>query len=105
MMVVAREVAFEDLIGRTVRSAAGRPVGRIEDIRVEPEGEDYVVREIVLGELGLRARLYGMAAQVPTFRSLGLGGRYRTRAIPWNWLDLSDPEQPRFKGAGSTEEG
>jgi hypothetical protein len=29
---------------------------------------------------------------------LGLARRYRTRAIPWQWLDLSDPERPRFRG-------
>lgn len=91
-----REVAFEELLGRVVRTAAGRPVGRIEDMRVEPEGEDYVVTEVVLGELGLRAQLYDMAAQLPTFRALGVPARYRTRAIPWRWLDLSDPKHPRF---------
>jgi sporulation protein YlmC with PRC-barrel domain len=92
-----REVRLEDLLGRLVRTAAGRPVGRIEDLRAEPEGEDYVVRDVILGELGLQARLFGMAAQLPTLKSLGLGRRYRTRAIPWEWLDFSDPERPRFR--------
>lgn len=93
------EIQLEDLLGRLVRTAAGRPVGRIEDVTAEPEGDDYVVRNVVLGELGLRARLFGMAAQLPTFRALGLGRHYRTRAIPWEWLDFSDPEQPRFLGS------
>jgi hypothetical protein len=93
----AREIRVEVLLGRVVRTAAGRPAGRIEDLRVEPDGEDYVVREVVLGELGVRARLFGLAAQLPTLKSLGLGRRYRTRAIPWQWLDLSDPERPRFR--------
>ena len=94
--MTGREVAFEDLVGRVVRTAAGRPVGRIDDVRVEPDGDDYVVTAVILGELGLRARLYDMAAQLPTFRALGVPARYRTRAIPWQWLDLSDPEHPRF---------
>jgi hypothetical protein len=98
MMMAGREVALEDLLGRVVRTAAGRPVGRIEDLRVEPDGVDYVVREIVLGELGLGAWFFGMAAQLPTFRALGLGKRYRLRAIPWQWIDLSDVEHPRFVG-------
>jgi hypothetical protein len=104
MIKAAREVAFEDLLGRVVRTAAGRSVGWIEDMRVEPEGEEYVVREVILGELGLRAKLFAMAAQLPTFRALGLPAHYRTRAIPWQWLDLSDPERPRFVHHESSEE-
>ena len=92
-----RELQLEDLLGRLVHTAAGRPVGRIEDLRVEPEGDDYVVQDVMLGELGLRARLFGMAAELPTLKALGLGRGYRTRAIPWEWLDFSDPERPRFR--------
>jgi sporulation protein YlmC with PRC-barrel domain len=98
MIMAAREVRVEQLLGRMVRTAAGRGVGRIEDLRAEPDGDEYVVREVILGELGLRAMLFGMAAQLPTLQSLGLARRYRTRAIPWQWLDLSDPERPRFRG-------
>jgi hypothetical protein len=99
-----REVRVEDLLGRVVRTAAGRAVGRIEDLRAEPEGDDYVVREIVLGELGLRPRLFGVAAQLPTLQAIGLGRRYRTRAIPSEWLDFSDPERPRFRGPEQAKE-
>jgi sporulation protein YlmC with PRC-barrel domain len=99
MIMADREVRVEDLLGRLVRTAAGRPVGRIDDLRVEPEGEDYVVQEVILGELGLRARLFVMAAQLPTLKALGWkrAFRTRTRAIPWEWLDFSDPERPRFR--------
>jgi len=96
MMMLAREVRLEEVLGRVVRTAAGRRVGRIEDVTAEPEGEDYVVREVILGEMGFRAWLYSMAAQLPTFQFLRFGGRYRTRAIPWHWLDFSDPHRPRF---------
>ena len=102
-MMAPREVALEQLLGRVVRTAAGRPVGRIEDLRVQPEGDDYVVTEIILGELGLRASLLGMAAQLPTFAALGLGRHYRVRSIPWRWLDLSDPERPKFRAEGEEQ--
>ena len=95
MMMATREVRLEELLGKVVRSPGGREVGRIEDLRVRPDGEDYVVYEIVLGELGLLAKVMGIMAQLPTFRALGLGRRYRTRAIPWDWLDLTDSERPR----------
>jgi sporulation protein YlmC with PRC-barrel domain len=98
MIMPAREIRLEEILNRVVRTAAGRPVGRIDDVRVVPEGGDYVVREVILGELGLRARMFSLAAQLPTLESVGLPGRYRTRAIPWEWLDFSDPVRPRFKG-------
>lgn len=98
------EVRVEELLGRVVLSAGGRPVGRIEDLRARPEGEDYVVHEVVIGELGLMATLLGAAAQLPTFQALGLARGYRTRAIPWNWLDLSDPARPRFRSSAASEE-
>jgi sporulation protein YlmC with PRC-barrel domain len=104
-MMAPREVQVEHLLGRVVQTAAGRDVGQIEDLRAEPEGDDYVVREVILGELGLRARLYGMLAQLPTFKALGITGRYRTRAIPWEWIDWSDPERPRFKQGLREAEG
>lgn len=99
MMMTAREVRVEQLRGRVVRSASGLPVGWIEDLRARPEGNDYVVYEVVLGELGWRAKLVSMAAQLPTFVALGLGRGSRIRSIPWHWLDFSDPERPRFRSS------
>jgi hypothetical protein len=99
MITPSREIRLEEILGRVVLTAAGRPVGRIEEVTVMPEGEDYVVRDVVLGDLGLRARLFSMAAQLPTLKALGFGGRYRVRAVPWEWLDFSDPAQPRFMPA------
>jgi sporulation protein YlmC with PRC-barrel domain len=100
MMVPRREIRLDELLGRVVRTAAGRPVGRIEEVTADPKGEEYVVRAVILGELGLRARLFSMAAQLPTLQSLGFGRRYRTRVIPWHWLDFSDPSKPRFVATG-----
>jgi hypothetical protein len=33
-----------------VRSPHGRPIGRIEDVRVEPDGDDYLVTAFLLGK-------------------------------------------------------
>ncbi|HJR17729.1 MAG TPA: hypothetical protein VJ808_12830 [Gemmatimonadales bacterium] len=98
------EVRLEELLGRVVRSAAGRPVAVIQDVRARPEGDEYLISEVILGELGFRARLLRMLHQLPTFRALGLGRPYRTRPIPWNWLDLRDPQHPCFRRATQSEE-
>ena len=101
---MSREIYLEDLLGRVVRTAAGRPVGRVEDVRAEPDGDEYLVREVVLSDLGIRARLFSMAAQLPTLKAIGLARRYRTRIIPWEWLDFSDPSRPQFREGQAREE-
>jgi sporulation protein YlmC with PRC-barrel domain len=90
----SREVRFEDLVGRVVQNQHGRPVARIEDVRVEPDGEDYLVTHFLLGPLERLPRIMAFAGEVPTIRALGIGRERRLRPIPWQWLDLSDPERP-----------
>ncbi len=102
MTMGVREVRLDELLGRVVRSAAGRPIGVIQDVRARPHGEEYLVHEILLSELGFKAKLLSMLQQLPTFRALGLGRPYHIRPIPWNWLDLSDPEHPRFRDSALT---
>jgi sporulation protein YlmC with PRC-barrel domain len=89
-----REVRFEDLLGKMVRNQYGRPIGRIEDARIEPEGEDYLVKEFLIGPLGRLPRLLAFMGQLPTLRAWGLGRKSQVRPIPWHWLDLSDPARP-----------
>lgn len=100
-----REVRLEELLGRRVVSAAGRPIGRIDDLRARPHGDEYLVHEVLLGELGLLPRLLRLAERLPTFQALSLGRRYRRRAIPWHWLDFSDPQRPRFRQATRLQGG
>lgn len=100
----SREIRLDELVGRVVRSAAGRPIGRIEDVRARPDGDDYVVHEILIRDLGRMPQILRLAAQLPTLRALGLLRHPRLRAVPWSWLDLTDPERPRFKHAVPNQE-
>jgi sporulation protein YlmC with PRC-barrel domain len=95
---VSQDIRLEELLGKVVRNDFGRAVARIEDLWVEPEGEDYVVTHYLLGPLEPWPRLVAFAGQLPTFRALGLGRKSQLRPIPWHWLDLSDPERPRLSG-------
>jgi hypothetical protein len=88
------EVHVERLVGRRVLDTEGRALGRIEDIRAEREEGEWIVRDYVLGVGGLIERL----AAGPLVASLL--GRWapalRRHVIPWDALDLSDPERPRL---------
>jgi sporulation protein YlmC with PRC-barrel domain len=89
-----RAVKFEDLLGKTVRNQYGRAIGQIEDARIEPEGEDYLIKEFLIGPLEWLPRLLAFMGELPTLRALGLGRKAQLRPIPWHWMDLSDPERP-----------
>jgi hypothetical protein len=91
---MGRELRFEDLIGKTVRNSHGRAIGRIEEARVEPDEEDYLVSHFLLGPLGRMPRIKAFLGELPTFRALGLGAARDLRPLPWHWFDLSDPERP-----------
>jgi hypothetical protein len=85
---------FEDLIGKVVRNSHGRAIGQIEDVTMEPEGEDYLITHFLLGPLGRMARLRAFLGELPTLRRLGIGRERDLRPLPWHWFDLTDPERP-----------
>jgi hypothetical protein len=91
---MAHELRFEDLIGKAVRNSHGRPIGRIEDARIEPQGDDYVITHFLLGTLERWPRVRAFLGELPTLRALGIGHERDLRPLPWNWFDLSDPGKP-----------
>lgn len=90
-------IRLERLLGRLVVDHLGTPVGRIEEVESEPDGEIYRMTHVILGPESRIARLFAFGYQLPTFRALGLGRKPRTRRLPWGWFDLTDPEHPRLR--------
>jgi sporulation protein YlmC with PRC-barrel domain len=91
---MAERLKFEELVGRVVRNSYGRPIGRIEDARMEPNGQDYLITHFLIGPLGRVARIRAFLGELPTLRNLGLGKEPDLRPLPWDWFDLSDPRRP-----------
>jgi len=83
-----RELHLEQLLGRRVRAANGRSIGRLEEVRAERRPGGWVVTEYLIGPAALFERL--SAQLLPFLRARrGLVAR-------WDQLDLSDPEHPRL---------
>ena len=95
-----REITVSRLVGRRVRDSEGRSVGRIEElvceIELHAQGREYVVREICVGTFGLFEALAGSAFARSILRLAGLSGRVEGYRVPWEWLDLREPERPRL---------
>lgn len=86
----ASKVHFELLLGKLVRDPEGARVGRILSVMAEIEGSECLVREYHLGTTALMSRL-GISVFGRTF------GRGQPLRVPWELMDLSDPEHPRLR--------
>jgi hypothetical protein len=89
------DLHVEHLLGRRVRDAEGRALGRLEEFLVEMvDGEPCVTEFHVGGAAGVE-RIAAFTMQLPFFRLIPFTRRgYR---VPWNDLDLSDPRHPRVR--------
>jgi sporulation protein YlmC with PRC-barrel domain len=88
------EVHIERLLGRRVRSADGKVVGRLEEFRVDMIDGEPCVTEFHIGGAALIERITGFASELPLLRSLPfVRTEYRVR---WQDVDLSDPRNPRL---------
>ena len=93
--MAASAIHIELLLGRRVLGLDGEPVGRIEEVCAEPRGGDLAITEY---HVGAYAALERLSASLIGWATLGLlrprqGGGHR---VPWDKLDLSDPEHPRL---------
>jgi sporulation protein YlmC with PRC-barrel domain len=95
----AREIRVTDLVGRRVRDSEGRSIGRIEEliceIALRPGGRDYVVRELHVGAAGWLEAIAGRTLMRSLLRIVGHGAGDARYRIPWERMDLADPERPR----------
>jgi hypothetical protein len=79
------KIHFEMLLGKMVRDPGGVGVGRIFSAHAEIDGEDCVLREFLLGPGALLER-FGISFQ-----------RWQPVRVPWDLLDIADPEHPRLR--------
>jgi hypothetical protein len=92
-----RDIAIQDILGKRIRDAAGRPAGRIEEIIAEPRGSQVFVSEFHLGAYAALERFAGWSIGRRLLRFLGArrrNGGYRAR---WDQVDLSEPDHPRLR--------
>ena len=91
-MTAPRHVHLELLHGRKVIDTAGKTAGRIHSVKAERVGEECLVREYLLGPAALMHQLGFSAAML-----VGLPMRSEPLRVPWQQLDLADPERPRLR--------
>jgi|ERR1043165_3059223 sporulation protein YlmC with PRC-barrel domain len=90
-----QEIHVELLVGRRVRAMNGWVIGRLEEIRVKQESRGAFVEEFLTGSYGLLERLAALSIGRAILKAFG--ARRKSYRIPWDQLDLSDPEKPRLR--------
>ncbi|HEX9942548.1 MAG TPA: hypothetical protein VGG03_11055 [Thermoanaerobaculia bacterium] len=88
----SQKVRLELLLGKLVRDPEGAKAGRILSVRAERQGDECLIREYHLGAAALMARL-GISA----LRLMGWPIPKKPLAVPWDLLDLSDPDRPLLR--------
>lgn len=91
------EIHVELLLGTKVRDADGEDVGRIQEFRVEREGNACLVEAYLIGASALIERLSAWTLVRPIRRSLLSRKFFALYQVPWDQMDLTDPRHPRLR--------
>ena len=93
------EVKVELLLGAKVRDANGEKVGRIEEIRVERTDNALLVEAYLIGASAVVDRLSAWTLVRPIKGLLKSRRIYSLYDVPWQDMDLSDPDHPVLRTA------
>lgn len=93
------EIQVELLVGTKVRDADGEDVGRIQEFRVERDGDTCRVEAYLIGASALIERLSAWTLFRPIRQFLGARKLYTIYQVRWQDMDLSDPHHPRLRTA------
>ncbi len=94
--MAAREIHLELLLGKQVLDSTGKPIGRLEEVRAEQQGDEWVIQEYLIGSAALLERLSAWTIGLRLLHLLGARKIYGSYRVRWDKLDLSDPEHPRL---------
>lgn len=93
---MARELHLELLLGKCVYDSAGDRVGRIEEVRAEPEGDEWQIVEYWIGIAAIVERFSAWQLGVGLLSVFGARKLRKGYRVPWDQLDLSNPDRPRL---------
>ena len=95
--MATQEIHAEQLLGRRVTAINGQVVGRLQEIRVRKQTRGWYVEEFLTGDYALLDRLAGWTIGRAVLRVLSSPRKTSSYRIPWDKLDLTDPQRPRLR--------
>jgi sporulation protein YlmC with PRC-barrel domain len=94
--MAVREIRVEMLLGRRVRAANGQVIGHLEEIKADLHDGACFVEEFHVGSYAVFERLAAWSIGRTILKLSGAREKHKGYRIPWDKLDLSDPERPRL---------
>ena len=94
---MTREVHLELLLGKGVLDSKDKLIGRIEEVRAEQQGNEWIIKEYLIGNAALLERLSAWTIGLTILHLLGARKIHGGYSVPWDKLDLTDPEKPRLR--------
>ncbi len=93
---MTQEVRVEQLLGKLVVDIQGEKVGRIQEIRAEQQGQDWIVAEYLVGLAAVLERSSAWAIGRSIFTLFGSREAGQGFRVAWNQLDLTQIDHPRL---------
>ena len=94
---MTREVHLELLLGKGVLDSKDKLIGRIEEVRAEQQGNEWIIKEYLIGNAALLERLSAWTIGLTILHLLGARKIHGGYSVPWDKLDLTDLEKPRLR--------
>jgi len=91
------DVHIELLLGTKVRDIDGKDVGRIEEFHVQRDESSCRVDAYLIGASAVIERLSAWTLVRPIKRLLHSCKLLTVYEIPWQDMDLSDPQHPKLR--------
>jgi sporulation protein YlmC with PRC-barrel domain len=96
MTMAKQEIHLELLLGKRVLGLNGKPVGHLEEIHAELHQGECFVEEYLIGSYAMFERLAALSIGRTILKFFGATKKHEGYRVPWNKLDLTDPERPRL---------
>ena len=96
-----KELHLYETLGRKVYDANDKYAGRLEEIEVERGDESCLVTNYLVQHRGLMSRITQWAVSDSLRKTIPVSEKSLPYRVPWDLMDLSDPEHPRITVAQS----
>ena len=91
-----QEIQLELLLGKRVIAQNGLSIGRLEEIEAKLEKGECFVTEFHIGSYAILERLSAWTISRALMKYLPASRKAGGYRVPWDKLDLSDPQRPRL---------
>lgn len=91
-----QEVNLELLVGKRIFGLNGKSIGHLEEIRADLVEGECLVTEYLVGAYAVAERLAVLSIGRALLKLFGATRKHGGYRVPWDKLDLTDPERPRL---------